>query len=285
MVPRELELVSALEGDAILAHFQPAVDLRSGRVIGVEALARWDHPELGLLPADRFLDLVRESGRMRELTERVLASSARAAGDWWNSGLQLQLSLNLFPEALVEPGWDLPALIAGELSATGLTGEALQFEVTEKALLEQPDAAADSLRRLADLGAAISIDDFGTGHFSLTQLNSLPIDELKIDSSFVSDLDDDEVTAIVRSMIHLAHQMGLRVVAEGVETEDAWRQLRSMGCERAQGFLIAEPLPAREIPAWLVTWNRRVRDLSSTKRARRPRRARRPKPSAAKATA
>ena len=135
--------------------------------------------------------------------------------------------------------------------------------------MANPEVAAETLKRLSELGATISIDDFGTGHSSLGRLKSLPIDELKIDRSFIFDLNENEEDkTIVRSAIHLAHQMGLQVVAEGVETEDSWRQLRSMGCERAQGFLIAQPLPAREVPAWLATWNQRARELRSTRRVR-----------------
>jgi EAL domain-containing protein (putative c-di-GMP-specific phosphodiesterase class I) len=128
----------------------------------------------------------------------------------------------------------------------------------------------DCLNRLHDMGVRIVIDDFGTGYSSLSYLRRLPIDELKIDRSFIQELTDDDKT-IVRSTIHLAHQMGLQVVAEGVETDEAWRQLRSMGAERAQGFLIAKPLPAREVPAWLAAWNHRARELSSTKRVKRRR--------------
>jgi diguanylate cyclase (GGDEF)-like protein len=263
------DLARALEEDEIVAYFQPKVDLRSARVIGVEALVRWAHPERGLIPPGDFLPLAEAGGHMRTLTERVIDYSTRAAGDWWHSGLGLQLSVNLAPSTFSEPEWRLDNFVAKALARTGLPGKALQFEVTEDALMADPEVAAEILTRLSDLGASISIDDFGTGHSSLGRLKSLPIDELKIDRSFIFDLTTDEDQTIVRSTIHLAHQMGLQVVAEGVETEDAWRQLRSMGCERAQGFLVAKPLPAREVPAWLASWNQRARELSSTKRVRR----------------
>jgi diguanylate cyclase (GGDEF)-like protein len=262
------DLARALDEDEIIAYFQPKVDLRSARVIGVEALVRWDHRETGLVPPGDFLALAEAGGHMRALTERVIEFSTRAAGDWWHSGLGLQLSVNLAPSSFSEPDWNLDAFVAKALARTGLPGKALQFEVTEDALMADPEVAAETLRRLSNLGATISIDDFGTGHSSLGRLKSLPIDELKIDRSFIQELTDDDKT-IVRSTIHLAHQMGLQVVAEGVETEEAWRQLRSMGAERAQGFLIAKPLPAREVPAWLASWNHRARELSSTKRVRR----------------
>jgi diguanylate cyclase (GGDEF)-like protein len=262
------DLARALEDGEIVAYFQPKVDLRSARVIGVEALVRWDHPETGLVPPNEFLDLAEAGGHMRALTERVIEFSTRAAGDWWHSGLGLQLSVNLAPSSFSEPDWKLDDFVAKTLARTGLPGKSLQFEVTEDALMADPDVAARRLKQLSKLGATISIDDFGTGHSSLGRLKTLPIDELKIDRSFIQELTDDDKT-IVRSTIHLAHQMGLQVVAEGVETEEAWRQLRSMGAERAQGFLIAKPLPAREVPAWLATWNHRARELSSTKRVRR----------------
>jgi diguanylate cyclase (GGDEF)-like protein len=276
------DLARALEEDEIVAYFQPKVDLRSARVIGVEALVRWAHPERGLVPPGDFLPLAEAGGHMRALTERVIEFSTRAAGDWWHSGLGLQLSVNLAPSTFSDRDWRLVDFVAETLARTGLPGKALQFEVTEDALMADPEVAAETLTRLSDLGATISIDDFGTGHSSLGRLKSLPIDELKIDRSFILDLTTDEDKTIVRSTIHLAHQMGLQVVAEGVETEDAWRQLRSMGCERAQGFLVAKPLPAREVPAWLASWNQRARELSSTKRARRSKRpAKRAQPAAA----
>jgi len=267
---RATDIARGLDRGEIQAHFLPKVDLRSARVVGVEALARWIHPTRGVIPARSFMDLIADGDHQRALTETVLEFSTRAAGDWWRSGLGLQLSLNL-PLGPVAANWNLPQLVTDALAASGLPGDALQFEVTEDGLLADPEIAARLLGDLNELGATISIDDFGTGHFSLRQLKRLPLEELKLDRSLISGLDEEENRSIVRSTIHLAHQMGIQVVAEGVESETAWRQLRSMGCERAQGYLIAKPLPAREVPAWLASWNQRARDLSST----RPRRLRR----------
>lgn len=269
---RDTDIARALDSGEIQAHFLPKVDLRSGHVVGVEALARWIHPSTGVISANSFIDLVEQGGHERALTERVIEYSTRAAGDWWRSGLGLRLSVNLALGA-VAPDWDLTSFVSGALAATGLPGEAIEFEVTEDGLLVNPELAAELLGDLNRLGASISIDDFGTGHFSLRQLKRLPIEELKLDRSLVSGLNQEENRSIVRSAIHLAHQMNIRVVAEGVETETAWRQLRSMGCERAQGHLIAEPLPAREVPAWLASWNQQARKLSSTRRVRRTTRA------------
>ncbi len=267
---RATDIARGLDRGEIQAHFLPKVDLRNARVVGVEALARWIHPTRGVIPAGSFMDLIADGGHQRALTEKVLEFSTRAAGDWWRSGLGLQLSLNLFLGP-VTANWNLPQLVTDALAASGLPGDALQFEVTEGGLLADPEIAARLLGDLNELGATISIDDFGTGHFSLRQLKRLPLEELKLDRSLISGLDEEENRSIVRSTIHLAHQMGIQVVAEGVESETAWRQLRSMGCERAQGYLIAKPLPAREVPAWLASWNQRARELSST----RPRRLRR----------
>jgi diguanylate cyclase (GGDEF)-like protein len=279
------DLARALADGEIITHFQPKVDLRTARVIGVEALVRWDHPERGLVSPGEFLPLAEAGGHMRALTERVIEYSTRAAGDWWHSGLGLQLSVNLAPSTFSETDWNLHEFVAETLARTGLPGKSLQFEVTEDALMTDPEVATLTLKGLSKLGATISIDDFGTGHSSLGRLKSLPIDELKIDRSFVQDLTDEEDRTIVRSTIHLAHQMGLQVVAEGVETEQAWRQLRSMGCERAQGFLIAKPLSSREVPAWLASWNQRARELRSTKRVQRRSKAAAKRHEAAKATA
>jgi len=264
--PRSHELAGALDAGEVTANFLPKVDLRNGRVIGVEALARWNHPRHGILPAARFLDLVKDAGQRRRLTEAVVEHSTRAAGDWWQSGLRLELSLNLFPASLAEGDRDLGALLSDSLAAARLPAEALGVEVTEDALSRDPEEAGRSLERLGALGIMASIDDFGMGHFSLRQLMSLPVRELKIDRSLIAGLQEDENRAIVRATIHLAHQLGLQVVAEGVESDAAWRRLRSMGCELAQGFLIAEPLTAREVPAWLAAWGHRARELTATKR-------------------
>ena len=259
----------ALERGEIAAYYLPKVDLRSGRVIGVEALARWDDPSAGLISAADFLGELDAAGLMRDLTERMIQSSIRAAGDWWRSGLGLQLSVNLPTSIFSEPEWSLDQFVSETLSGSGLPGKALQFEITEDALVNGGEDVPSALRRLGALGATVAIDDFGTGHFSFRQLMDLPIEEVKIDRSLILALDSDKDRAIVRSAIHVAHQLGIQVVAEGVETDEAWRQLRRIGSERAQGFLIAKPLPAREVPAWLAAWNHRARELRSTRRVRR----------------
>jgi EAL domain-containing protein (putative c-di-GMP-specific phosphodiesterase class I) len=262
-----LDLAQALSADHIDVRFLPTVDLRSTRVTGVEALVRWNHPDHGLLRPGAFLQQATASDQLQPLTERVLELAARAGGDWWRSGLKLQLSVNLPVAAFLAPDWKIHDFTSRIVEENRLPANALIFEVTEDVvMLEQ---ASDTLAELNSIGVGISIDDFGMGQFSISRLARLPVDELKIDRSFVAALANEDNRRTVRSMIHLAHQLGLQVVAEGVETAEAWRTLRSMGCERAQGFLIAEPLPAREVPAWLASWNLRARELGSTGRPRR----------------
>ncbi len=259
------ELAQAVEEGQIQAHYLPKVDLRSARVTGVEALARWLHPDRGELAAGEFVDLAEAGGLMPALTERIVQLSTLATGDWWRSGLRLQLSVNLPASALTEPEPALHELVSAALVSRGLPFDALRLEITEDAIMAAPDAA-QTLERLKSLGVTISIDDFGTGRTSLGQLNDLPVDELKIDRSFTRTLTRGEGKGIVRSTIQLARQMDLQVVAEGVETEETWRQLRGMGCDGAQGFLIGKPMAAREVPAWLASWDARGRQLNRIRR-------------------
>jgi EAL domain-containing protein (putative c-di-GMP-specific phosphodiesterase class I) len=261
------ELAAGLHRGEIQTYFLPKVALRTARVTGVEALVRWFHPERGVLPPADFLDLAESAGLMSAITERVIEAAARAAGDWLRSGLRLELTVNLPTSALAEPDPRLGEYVATALAASGLPADALRFDLSEDAVMGAPDPA-DALLNLTGTGAAISIDDFGTGHAALGRLKRLAVDELKIDRSLIRALDRGGDKALVRSTIHLARQLGLRVVAEGVESEETWRQLRGMGCDSAQGHLIGAPMPAREFLAWLATWNERGRGLNTIPRER-----------------
>jgi EAL domain-containing protein (putative c-di-GMP-specific phosphodiesterase class I) len=260
-------LVAALRGDQIQAYFLPTADLRTARVTGAEALARWLHPERGVLPPTDFLGLAESGGLLPALTERMVELAIQTAGDWWRSGLQLEISVNLPATALTEPDPNLLDAIAASLDRSGVPATALRFDVTEGAVISAADPNP-SLAALTDLGARVTIDDFGTGHTSLDRLKRLAADELKIDRSLIRALGRGGDRALVRSTIHLARQMGLRIVAEGVETEDAWRQLRGMGCDAAQGFLIGAPMPAREFLAWIASWNAHGRRLNTVPQER-----------------
>ncbi len=247
------ELRSGLRRGELVLHYQPLVELASGRVVGAEALARWNHPERGLLGPDDFIALAEESGLIRELGAWVLRTACgqvvRAAAAGFVPGDSAPIiAVNLSAQQLADPG--LASLVAGVLSDTGLPAHRLMLEVTETALLSDTSAAIDELEALRRLGVQLALDDFGTGFSSLTYLKRFPLHELKIDRSFVSELGTDPASgAIVASVIQLARAIGLSVVAEGVETEGQRRALLDLGCTLGQGFLFGHPVPAEDFPA------------------------------------
>jgi EAL domain-containing protein (putative c-di-GMP-specific phosphodiesterase class I) len=244
------ELRTALATGQLVLHHQPQVDVASGRVVGAEALVRWLHPVRGLLgPAD-FLPLAEVHGLMGQLTDEVLRQAVTQAAAWRGAGRDLRVSVNLSASNLLDT--DLPRRVAGLLRGAGVPPEWLVLEVTESVLLSDPERSLDVVGRLADLGATVSIDDFGTGYSSLSYLRDLPVGELKLDRSFTVDLLTDARTeAIVASTVALAHRLGLRVVAEGVEHAATLAHLAELGCDESQGYLYSAPLPADRLDAWL----------------------------------
>jgi len=243
------ELRTALLRDQLVLHFQPKVDLDTAEVRGVEALVRWDHPGRGLLYPDAFLELVEEAGLMREMTDLVLRKALDQAVDW--RAHSLTVAVNLSASSLVDA--DLPERIVAMIEARGLETSALALEITEDFLMADRGRAKAILTRLRDAGILISIDDFGTGYSSLAYLRDLPIDELKLDRSFVMPMaTDPRAAALVESTIHLAHSLGLRMVAEGVEDAAAYDQLVAFGCDHAQGYHLSKPLPAGDLDRWLA---------------------------------
>ncbi len=244
------ELRNALTRSEFILHYQPKVDLASGGVHGVEALVRWDHPVRGLLYPDSFLDLVEESAMMPALTTQVLTQALDQAALWQAEGRRLTIAVNLSASSLLDS--DLPEQVAALLRERRLIPGALQLEITEEFLMGDRVRARDILTRLRDYGVQISIDDFGTGYSSLSYLRELPIDELKLDRSFVFPMADDaRAAALVQSSIALAHSLGLRMVAEGVENHVALTELTRNGCDQAQGYYLSRPIPAAELEHWL----------------------------------
>jgi diguanylate cyclase len=244
------ELRTALTTGQLVLHHQPQVDVLTGRTLGVEALVWWQHPVRGLLgPAD-FLALAEVHGLMGAVTEEVLSQAVAQSAHWRSEGLDLRVSVNLSASNLLDT--DLPQRVADLLHQHDVHPEVLVLEVTESVLLSDPDRSLAVVRGLADLGVEVSIDDFGTGWCSLSYLRVLPLGELKLDRSFTADLlTDARTAAIVASTIDLAHRLGLRVVAEGVEQEATLNRLRELGCDESQGYLHARPLPAEELCGWL----------------------------------
>ena len=244
------ELRTALAEDQLTLHYQPKVDLRTDQVHGVEALVRWEHPTRGLLYPDSFLTLVEDVGLMRSLTQVVLELALDQAVAWRAAGRPLAVAVNLSASSLVDT--DLPEQVAALLLARRLPASALQLEITEEFLMSDRDRARTILHRLRDSGVQISVDDFGTGYSSLAYLRELPIDELKLDRSFVFPMADDaRAAALVVATIYLAHSLGLRMVAEGVENAGALAELTRHGCDQAQGYYLSRPVPAAELDLWL----------------------------------
>jgi diguanylate cyclase (GGDEF)-like protein len=244
-------LTQALREDQLLLHFQPKIDLGTGDVRGVEALVRWQHPDLGLLQPDDFLKRFEEAGLMPGLTGIVLGKALDQAAVWAAKGHPLTVAVNLPAPSIIDSG--LPAQIGAMASERGLSPSVLVLEITEDLLVADRGRARRVLTTLRDMGVRIAVDDFGKGYSSLSYLRELPIDELKLDKSFILSMtDDSRATALVVSTIDLAHSLGLDMTAEGVENADVYRALSDYGCDAAQGFFLSKPVPAAELDGWLA---------------------------------
>ncbi|MFP3987736.1 bifunctional diguanylate cyclase/phosphodiesterase [Streptomyces sp. E11-3] len=243
------DLRRALDANEVELHYQPKVRF-DGQVAGLEALVRWVHPERGKVPPDEFIAIAESSGLMPYLTEYVLETALAQVARWQAQGLKVPVAVNVSPRDVHTPGF--AGAVAARLARHGVPAGALQLEITEHVLLEDPQRAADTMAGLTGHGVKMSLDDFGTGYSSLVHLRRLPVSELKIDRSFVARLAvDNEDAEIVRCTVDLAHSLGLLVVAEGVEDDETWERLRDLGCDAVQGWLVAAAMPAEETTAWL----------------------------------
>jgi EAL domain-containing protein (putative c-di-GMP-specific phosphodiesterase class I) len=244
-------LRSAIAGGEIVVHFQPKAELRTGRIVAVEALARWQHPQLGLIGPSEFVPIAEQTGLIGPLTSFVLETALRQLGEWTEQGEELSVAVNLSARSFLDA--ELAAELPLLLERTGVEAERLELEITESALMLDPARAQVMLERLSAIGLRLSLDDFGTGYSSLANLKRLPVDVIKIDKSFVIDMPHDASdAAIVRSTVELGHNLGLIVVAEGVESHDAWRRLEELGCDLAQGYHVSRPLPAEAMSRLLA---------------------------------
>jgi diguanylate cyclase (GGDEF)-like protein len=240
----------ALASDQIVVHYQPIVDLDDLSVTGAEGLVRWEHPELGLIPPGAFVQTVEQTGLIGPLTRHVLERAIAECVAWRKGGRGLSVAVNLSVRNLLDR--DLPREIERLLNTYSLPASALQLEITESMIMSDPDRAVATVTRLSNLGVRMSVDDFGTGYSSLANLRRMPIDELKIDRSFVSPmLRDESDLIIVRSTINLGHDLGLKIIAEGVEDADTLRKLAVLGCDLAQGYHLSRPLPPDAFDKWL----------------------------------
>ncbi len=245
------QLRRAIEDGELVLHYQPKVDLESGDVVGVEALVRWNHPERGLLAPDTFVPLAEQTGLMKSLTASVLEQALMQTAAWAAAGLQVRMAVNVSARDLHDDTFC--DRVREALARTGVSASLLELELTERVVMADPQRAMENLTALSRLGVRLSLDDFGTGYSSLAYLRRLPVTEIKIDKSFVLRMDvDDEDATIVRSTIDLAHGLGLRVLAEGVETAETWQRLADLGCDAAQGYFLSRPHPAEVVTDWLA---------------------------------
>lgn len=246
------QLRNAIEIDQLVLHYQPKAALVSGQVEAVEALVRWSHPTLGLLYPDRFVPLVEQTDLIDKLTEWVLRQALSDLRHLGPEASEVTMAVNVSARNLGRPGF--ADLVIHSLEEAGIPPHRLVIEITETALLTDPERAVIVLAKLDAVGVKISIDDFGSGQTSLGYLSTLPIHELKIDRSFISDmLGNPSHAAIVRSIVDLGHNLHLHVVGEGVESSETWNVLRDSGCDSAQGYLLARPMPVAQLSRWLVS--------------------------------
>jgi diguanylate cyclase (GGDEF)-like protein len=244
------ELRRALENKELVLFYQPKADIRTGHVTGVEALVRWQHPEHGLTFPDEFIPLAEHTGLIRPLTLYVLNEALKQCYEWNQQGIELSVAVNLSVRNLLD--MELANDIERLLETWSVDPSMLKLEITENTIMVDPPRALEVLTRLRDIGVGLSIDDFGTGYSSLSYLKRLPVDEIKIDRSFVMNMPSSENDQqIVRSTVDLGRNLGLKVVAEGVETKDIWRDLATLGCDVAQGYYLTRPIPPEELVTWL----------------------------------
>ena len=244
------ELREAILSDQLSLHYQPQIDHRSQRVVGLEALVRWNHPQRGFLSPDQFIPLAEDGGLIGPLTQWVLRAALTQLVTLHQQGHVLSMAINLSARNLHD--MELPVSVKALLAESGVPSNYLTLEITESAVMSNPSDGLTILTELDRMGVMLAIDDFGTGYSSLAYLKRLPVDELKIDRSFVIDMEENENDAvIVRSTIDLAHNLGLKVTAEGVETQAVWDALGILGCDQSQGYLMGRPMPADTLEEWL----------------------------------
>jgi len=244
------ELRQAIVNNELVLHFQPKIDFNAAQVSGVEALVRWLHPVHGLMAPDTFIPLAEQSGLIKPLTKWVLKTALRQCEEWYRMGISLSMSINVSAISIQDP--EFPGQMAKMLEDFDVPISQIELEITETAVMSEPVRAVECIRQLSALGFQIAIDDFGTGYSSMAYLKELLVAKIKIDKSFVKDMASNHNDAvIVRSTVELGHNLGLKVVAEGVEDQAAWDKLKGLGCDSAQGYYMSRPLPSVDFLAWL----------------------------------
>jgi EAL domain-containing protein (putative c-di-GMP-specific phosphodiesterase class I) len=260
------DLRRAIAGNELRLHYQPKVDLRLGQLIGVEALVRWQHAQRGVVPPGEFVPFAEQTGAIRQVTRWVMEEALRQCGTWYASGLALSVSVNVSTRDLLDR--ELPQFVDEAIRRHRVPAQLLTVEVTESALVEDPQRAQQTIARLKQHGVRLSIDDYGTGYSSLANIQHLQFDELKVDRRFVTHMVSQEKdAAIVRSTVELGHNLGLVVVAEGVEDAEVIDLLREFGCDLVQGYGVSRPLPWEQLEAWMASCKWIARRLARTSTA------------------
>ena len=260
------DLRRAIERREIVLYYQPQAALATGEVIGLEALARWHHAERGWVPPAEFIPVAEHMGLIKPLTAQVVELAARQSLAWEKAGVTVPLAVNVSMRNLLDPRF--PETLEELIATTGITPGRLKLEITESAVMAEPARVLQTMNRLRSGGLRFSIDDFGTGYSSLAYLQRLPVEEIKIDRSFVGQLATDSGSeAIVRATIELGGSLGLEVVAEGIEDAATWQILNRLGCATGQGYFLSRPMPAAEVTGWMRNWPERQRGLQDSKLA------------------
>jgi EAL domain-containing protein (putative c-di-GMP-specific phosphodiesterase class I) len=253
--PSPDRLRAALAAGHVTPHYQPIVDIRSGRILQFEALARWPDQERGFIPPSEFIRVAERSGLVREITSLMIGRALADIGQWQTRLPGLRVAVNLSAESLAEP--HLPEAIGRALAASGCSEGCLSLEVTESVLMARPEVSRGHIERLRAVGVHVAIDDFGTGFSSLRYLQLLPVDSIKIDRQFIeTSVEDRNSQIIVRSVVALCHELGFEVVGEGVAESDVWDLLAALSCDGAQGYFVARPMPPASVGAWIEEWQR-----------------------------
>ncbi len=247
------EIRTAVEHNQLSLYVQPKIDLITGQILSVEALVRWRHPERGLIYPDMFIPFAEQTGHVSKISWWMLSEASRYAALWREQGSEITVAVNLSARDLMDI--ELPTRLQAVLNDHNISAKSISVEITESSIMDDPVRAQTTVERIARMGVKLSIDDFGTGYSSLAYLKRLPVNELKIDKSFVMNIENDaDDVAIVKSTIELGHSMGLKVVAEGIENLNVWHILKEMGCDYGQGYFMCKPIPADELLAWIKKW-------------------------------
>jgi EAL domain-containing protein (putative c-di-GMP-specific phosphodiesterase class I) len=261
-VELQADLRQAIARREIILYYQPQVAIATGEVTGFEALARWRHVRRGWIPPGEFIPVAERMGLIKPLTACLVELAARQLVDWQASGISIPIAVNVSMRNLLDPRF--PATLKDIVATTDTEARRIKLEITESALMTEPARVLETMNELRALGFGFSIDDFGTGYSSLAYLQRLPVEEIKIDRSFVGELSHNSGSeAIVRATIELAGGLGLDVVAEGVEDESTWQSLGRLGCSTAQGYFLSRPMPASEVEGWLSEWSKRSTHLQA----------------------